>query len=96
MFAQMRRPMSYISRLFLRLIVRVQLLCGLFQCSKVGFVFPFAFPAVLVAAGEICDEIALFEFSVFGGCGAVGVGVDEVLGDHGEFGEDCAVPSVPY
>jgi hypothetical protein len=58
-------------------------------------VFPFAFPAVLVAAGKVGDEIAFFEFSVFGGGGAVGVGVEKVLGDHGEFGEDCAVPSVP-
>jgi hypothetical protein len=48
---------------------------------------------VLVAAGEIRNEVALFVLAVFGARGAVRVGIDEVLRNQGEFREDGTVPS---
>lgn len=46
------------------------------------------------ATGEVGYEVTLLVGAVFGVRGAGGVGVEEVLGDEGELGEDGAVPSV--
>lgn len=47
------------------------------------------------AAGKCGDEVAVFVVSVW--CGrAVGVGVDDVLGNEGEFCEEGAVPSATF
>ena len=42
---------------------------------------------------EVGNEVAVLVGAVFGVRGAGGVGVEEVLGDEGELGEDGAVPS---
>lgn len=49
--------------------------------------------AILVASGEVGNDIALLELSVLRGGGAVCVCVDEVLGDHCKLCKDGAVPS---
>lgn len=64
------------------------------QLSPVGLLLYGAVSTVLVAAREDGDKIALLEAAVAFVCGAEGVGVEEVLGYHCEFGEDCTVPSV--
>lgn len=51
-----------------------------------------ASPLVLVATGERGNEIAFPELSVPGVCGTGDVRVHYVLGDHGELGENGAVP----
>lgn len=52
-----------------------------------------AVATVFVAAGEVGDEVAFLELAILRCGGAVCVCVDEILGDHGELGEDRAVPS---
>jgi len=47
------------------------------------FLFLRAIPPVFIAAGEVGDEIAFCELSVFRTCGPGCVGVEEVLRDHG-------------
>lgn len=47
---------------------------------------------VLVTAREIRDQVALPVESVLG-VRARDIGVEQALGDHGELGEDGAVPS---
>lgn len=65
-----------------------------FQLSPIGLLLYGAVSTVLVAAGEDSDEITLLEAAVTFVCGADGVGIEQVLGYHCEFGEDRTVPSV--
>jgi hypothetical protein len=53
-----------------------------------------AAPPVPVAAVEYSDEIAFLVLAVLRVRGARGVGVERVLRNEGELGEDRAVPSI--
>lgn len=64
------------------------------QLSPVGLLLHGTVSTVLVAAGEDSNEIAFLEAAVAFVCGAEGVGIEEVLRYHCEFGEDRTVPSV--
>lgn len=49
---------------------------------------------VSVTPGEDGDQVPVFVLAVLGVCGAGGIGVEYILGNQGELGEDRAMPSI--